>query len=80
MISTFDFGNREQLDLKFNKYIRHLQTGIDTSKLIIATDDCKVYIYDLEKRTLAANGILEGHVDLITGLDTFKNQLSIVTW
>ena len=80
ILTTPDFGQKDPVDLKLKKHVRHLQVGVDTSKLLVACDDFRVYVYDLEKQTLASNGILEGHLDIITGLDVFKNQLSLVTW
>ncbi len=62
------------------KSIRNLATSVDQSKILVVSDDLRIYLIDIEKGEVAANGFYEGHLDLITGIDSIPDSLNFVTW
>ena len=79
-ILNSDLTERNILNIKMKKSIRNLAVGIDQSKIFVVSDDLRIYLIDLEKNHATAEGFYEGHLDLITGIDTIPNGLTFATW
>ena len=79
-VMSSDLTERNILNLKMKKSIRNFAAGIDHSKIFVVSDDLRIYLIDLEKNAVAADGFYEGHLDLVTGIDAIPDSLNFLTW
>ena len=62
------------------KLIRNFAVTADHSKILVVSDDLRIYLVDIEKEEIAAIGFYEGHLDLITGIESIPDSLTFVSW
>ena len=62
------FDNLKKVEIELKKNIRSIHKCNDLNKIIIVSDDCKIYFFDLEKQNFICENIFEGHNNLITDL------------
>jgi len=79
-ILNSDLTEKKVLAIKMKKSIRNLAVTVDQSKILVVSDDLRIYLVDIEKEEISANGFYEGHLDLITGIDSISDSLNFVTW
>ena len=75
-----DLSERNILGIKKKKSIRNLAVGVDHSKIFVVSDDLRIYLVDLEKNTVTADGYYDGHLDLVTGIVAIPDSLTFSTW
>ena len=77
--TSVDLSSKNKINSPAFKNIRFIDYGVDSNKVFIASDDLGIYTFDLEKEKICSEIVLEGHLDIITGLDCLHQRPLILT-
>ena len=70
---------KTKLDTPTFRNIRHIDFGIDSNKIFIFSDDFGIYTFDLEKEKVCEQGLMEGHLDIMTSVDCLTQKSIILS-
>ena len=78
-ILSSDLAQKTKIESPTFRNIRHIDFGIESNKVFIFSDDFGIYTFDLEKEKVCTESLLEGHLDVITGVDCLTQKSVILT-
>ena len=80
-LARIDGEMRERIDVQagLTRGIKKIEIGFDPSKALVATEDSRVHMLDLEKEKVISQKVFEGHADAITDIFAFYDRPQFIT-